>query len=155
MTTRREFLAWTGKIAIGGMAGLAVLEACEPTSFPSAASNSVTPPPPGPDGRIGIDVSDLTSSNPAKMAPGLTGPDGMPVMVTFTGGTSYYAMSMLCTHAACEINSKASNGVIPCACHGSQYDLSGKVVQGPATANLHQYDGVYDAANKQLRIKLV
>src|SRR5579883_1652076 len=82
MTTRREFLAWTGKIAIGGMAGLAVLEACEPTSFPSAASNSVTPPPPGPDGRIGIDVSDLTSSNPAKMAPGLTGPDGMPVMVT-------------------------------------------------------------------------
>ena len=40
-----------------------------------------------------------------------------------------------CTHLGCSIN-KVENDRLVCPCHGSEYDLSGKVVKGPAYKNL-------------------
>lgn len=40
-----------------------------------------------------------------------------------------------CTHLGCRINNM-ENGKIVCPCHGSEYDLEGKVIKGPAYKNL-------------------
>ena len=40
-----------------------------------------------------------------------------------------------CTHLGCKIN-KVENGRFVCPCHGSEYDLQGKVIKGPAHKNL-------------------
>lgn len=40
-----------------------------------------------------------------------------------------------CTHLGCKINS-IENGKIICPCHGSEYDLEGKIIKGPAYRNL-------------------
>ncbi len=40
-----------------------------------------------------------------------------------------------CTHLGCIIN-KTEGGRLVCPCHGSEYDLDGKVVKGPAWKNL-------------------
>ncbi len=52
----------------------------------------------------------------------------------------FYAMSSLCTHQCCDMNSSFSgeifSGGVRCLCHGSQYDLQGNVVQGPAFQGL-------------------
>ena len=40
-----------------------------------------------------------------------------------------------CTHLGCTINN-TENGKLVCPCHGSEYDLNGKVLKGPAYKNL-------------------
>lgn len=44
-------------------------------------------------------------------------------------------LSSHCTHLGCKIN-KMENGKLACPCHGSEYDLGGKVLKGPAYKNL-------------------
>jgi cytochrome b6-f complex iron-sulfur subunit len=44
-------------------------------------------------------------------------------------------LSTRCSHLGCKIN-ELENGKLVCPCHGSEYDLSGKVVKGPAFKNL-------------------
>ena len=48
-----------------------------------------------------------------------------------------YAVSATCTHLGCNINGEEDKFV--CPCHGSQFDLSGRVLQGPATKALAHY----------------
>ncbi len=40
-----------------------------------------------------------------------------------------------CSHLGCKINSM-ENGKFICPCHGSEYDLEGKPIKGPAYKNL-------------------
>ncbi len=157
MSTRREFILWTGRAIAGGLAAsslLPVLESCSPTSLPTPPATNTTPVTPGPDGRIPVDVSGLSASNPAKIAPGLTGSDGMPVILTFIAPSTYHALSALCTHSGCQVQAQVANGELPCYCHGSMFGLDGSVQRGPAVKGLTIYDSVYDAVNNQLRIKL-
>ena len=43
--------------------------------------------------------------------------------------------SSKCTHLGCAIN-KLDNGRLICPCHGSEYNLEGKAIKGPAYKNL-------------------
>jgi len=43
-----------------------------------------------------------------------------------------YALSMTCTHLGCMTRHEADRGRIFCPCHGSQFDLQGRVIGGPA-----------------------
>lgn len=44
-------------------------------------------------------------------------------------------LSAHCTHLGCIIN-ETENGRLVCPCHGSEYDLEGNVIKGPAYKNL-------------------
>ena len=124
-----------------------------PTSLPLTPTS--TPPPTGPDGRVAVDVSDLSDSNPFKVAPGVIGSDGMPILATRLSATDYRALSSYCPHQGCEVQTTGlQNGDIPCLCHGSLFGLDGSVKQGPAATGLKVYDSVYVAASNQLRIKV-
>ncbi len=45
-----------------------------------------------------------------------------------------HALSLVCTHLGCTVNVTAQAMV--CPCHGSVFDRSGKVLQGPADRSL-------------------
>src|SRR5687768_14135147 len=98
-TSRRAFLTDCGKM-IGSAAiaaiVLPILQGCEPTSMPRI-DEPITEPT-DPDGRFGVDISDLTAANPVKVAPGLKGSDGKGILVTRAAEGQYYALSMMCTH---------------------------------------------------------
>jgi nitrite reductase/ring-hydroxylating ferredoxin subunit len=49
------------------------------------------------------------------------------------------AFNPVCTHQQCLVAYKPSAGKIECPCHGSQYTLDGKVLNGPAPAALQVY----------------
>ena len=55
-----------------------------------------------------------------------------------TGPDAFTALSGVCTHEGCIVSGVART-VFVCPCHGSRYDHTGAVVQGPAPAALPAY----------------
>lgn len=75
-------------------------------------------------------------------------PDNFPVgtvklvedknVFIFSDSDGLHAISNVCTHLGCLV-SVSENGFL-CPCHGSKYDLDGKVTAGPAPRNLPWLD---------------
>jgi Rieske Fe-S protein len=159
MNTRREFLTGLGKIA-GGVVltqiSLPFLESCTPTSVP------LVPPPVTSSGTATIDVSDLSDANPAKVIPGIIGPDGFSIMVTRTSDGTFHALSMRCTHANCPVDArlypdpKLHITGVHCNCHDSLYALDGMVIRaaGPNQPPLSSYTVTYDQTAKVVHVKI-
>lgn len=57
-----------------------------------------------------------------------------------------YAMSVICTHAGCDMSNRVSASGILCTCHGSQFDVNGNAVSGPARSPLEHYKVTIDGA---------
>lgn len=60
-----------------------------------------------------------------------------PIVLFQNASGELFAISTTCTHAGCEVRKTKSK--FECPCHGSQYDLTGRVVRGPAPANLTRF----------------
>jgi Rieske Fe-S protein len=54
------------------------------------------------------------------------------------------AISAVCTHAGCTVALDGATKSWLCPCHGSRYDLQGKVIEGPAPQPLAQYKVTFD-----------
>ncbi len=52
---------------------------------------------------------------------------------------SYFAVSSTCTHLSCDVGYSAAAHRIVCPCHGSEYDLQGGNLKGPARRPLRAY----------------
>jgi len=59
-------------------------------------------------------------------------------LVARTGATSFLALTAQCTHQACVVSNATSSSYV-CPCHGSEFDTSGRVLVGPATVPLRQF----------------
>lgn len=65
----------------------------------------------------------------------------------FNSGGELYAISLVCTHLGCTLN--LTDHGLACPCHGSLFDLKGRVVKGPAERPLpkmrvEERDGVIE-----------
>jgi Rieske Fe-S protein len=58
---------------------------------------------------------------------------GRTLLITQSGG-KLTALDATCTHMQCTVAPDGSK--LQCPCHGSQYTLTGSVIQGPAPAAL-------------------
>jgi len=58
-------------------------------------------------------------------------------LYVFNGTDGFYAISSVCTHLGCNV--RRGGPGFECPCHGSQFDESGQVVQGPAPDPLAWY----------------
>lgn len=75
------------------------------------------------------------------------------VIVLRVGASDYRAFSNVCTHAGCGIH-LFIEGRMRCQCHGSEYDVDGHNVAGPAPLPLRRLEATLDNAARLLRIKL-
>lgn len=68
----------------------------------------------------------------------LVKPDNFPFPIALyrTAG-GYSACLMRCTHQSCEVEVQGSR--YACPCHGSEFDVQGKVLQGPAEQPLQSF----------------
>jgi len=55
------------------------------------------------------------------------------IIVTRNNSTTVF--SAHCTHLGCKIDKSEGNRLV-CPCHGSEYNLQGEVIKGPAYKNL-------------------
>ncbi|MBD77328.1 MAG: (2Fe-2S)-binding protein [Crocinitomicaceae bacterium] len=57
-----------------------------------------------------------------------------------------YSASLLhCTHRGCELN--VGGGIYGCPCHGSEFSVTGKVLEGPADRDLKTFKTEIDHEN--------
>jgi len=139
---RREFLKRTGLVL--GAASLTgvlaeILASCSSLTGPNVQHGTTT-----------VNIASLTSNGQFIVDSSVT-PDGTPILVIRQSATSYTALSMLCTHAGCQVGSP-SGGRIFCPCHGSTFDLNGNVVGGPAPSPLAKYGVTLNAAAKTITV---
>lgn len=57
-----------------------------------------------------------------------------------------------CTHLGCKIN-QATTDKLVCPCHGSEYDLNGQVLKGPAYKNLNIMKSSISEDGSQIEIE--
>lgn len=138
--SRRAWLAGAG--AIGATA---VLAACgtdtESPGTPPGATGNSSEPGPGETGGgdsgddTGGDPEALTSADEVEVGGGVILASESVVVTQPSAGT-FKGYSAACTHEGCTVSS-VSEGIISCACHGSQFSIEdGSVVNGPATRPL-------------------
>jgi len=58
-----------------------------------------------------------------------------PIIVTRISEAECSAFSSKCTHWGCEVP-LPENNVVTCSCHGAKFDITGKVIHGPAKKDL-------------------
>ncbi|MDP4219551.1 MAG: Rieske 2Fe-2S domain-containing protein [Bacteroidota bacterium] len=145
MSSRRDFL----KICMQGLSGIAVLGFVAPV-INGCSGNATDPGSNVAAFNITVDVSSLTANNTAIRT---TTPDGNSLLVVRQSSTTYITLLLICTHQGCGgPDMRQIGSVINCSCHGSQFDLAGRVIQGPATTNLTTYPTAFDATAKKVTI---
>ena len=63
-------------------------------------------------------------------------------LVVRTAQDAFNVMTAICTHQQC-IVSEFANQTFRCPCHGSQYNTTGGVVNGPATQSLRRFTAAF------------
>lgn len=117
--TRRDFLKLTTN-ALFGLAGLLGLVGL--VRFLSYR--------PDPGQPTEFDLGDLSLFPPGSR---MVRPD-IPAVIYNKNG-SFSAISLTCTHLGCTVEENGDG--FACPCHGSRFDQSGAVQQGPANKALH------------------
>ncbi len=141
--TRRQFCARTCRVAsavaLGG-ALAAALESCGGGGSPTSPSGgaSALPTVSGTLAGSTITVTITGTALATNGALALVRTSGGDVLVTRTGADTFVALSAGCTHQACEITGYTGQTFV-CPCHGSRFDTSGRVVNGPAASSLRQF----------------
>ncbi len=131
MQSRRTFLRVVGAGAAASLAPFAVACGSKPTGQSEAAGTF-----------SGGSTKDLQPGIPRVLS-------SQPVVVILDD-KGVYAMSTICTHAACDMRDNGSidpNG-ISCSCHGSTFDIDGNPTGGPAGSALRHFEVSIDSSGE-------
>jgi len=74
-------------------------------------------------------------------------------IVVRSNGGALAVFSSVCTHLGCRLNRTEGDEIV-CPCHGSRFDLNGRVVHGPASRSLTPLAFEVDSASSLLHITL-
>lgn len=78
-----------------------------------------------------------------------------PLTINRESNAVFHAFDSICTHAGCTVGKYLSTtGSMRCPCHGSRYDIRGRVLQGPAQDDLKAHPTVYDPGSGTLEIRV-
>jgi len=75
-------------------------------------------------------ITDFSETTPRQLT--LKFSDKPAMIFVLKAGSQFLALSDICTHMGCEVGCDQPTNRFLCPCHGSEYDLTGKNVAGPA-----------------------
>ncbi len=104
------------------------------TTLSACAGTRYLAPTPRPDG-LSVDLATLGQDSEAF----LQTPDmERPIYLRRNEQGTWTAVLASCTHRGCQ--PEPVGGRLVCPCHGSEFSLTGEVLQGPADQALRRYD---------------
>jgi Rieske Fe-S protein len=78
-----------------------------------------------------------------------------PITINRETETLFHAFDSICTHAGCTVGKFVpTSGWMRCPCHGSRYDIRGRVLFGPAQNDLKSHPTSYDPTTGTLEIRV-
>jgi len=111
-----------------------------PSVLESCSKDTTTDPATNPSGNPAGSTLDLDLSLVENAALNTAGGSKITKnVIIINTGTSFVALSSICTHQGCTVGYNSGVGNIQCPCHGSEYSTSGSVINGPAPLPLHSY----------------
>jgi Rieske Fe-S protein len=139
--SRRTFLKRSAKAAAASalLAGTLKLENVFPSEKELGSENTI---------QKTINISDYPALQKVGGYAMITG----TVIVIRNSKTKFTALNTTCTHKKCDVEYNGSK--FECPCHGSEYNKSGKVLNGPAKKNLKKYSTSFDAETGVLTINM-
>ena len=64
----------------------------------------------------------------------------------------FTVLSRICTHRQCTVAYDGIENTMACPCHGSEYDVNGNVINGPASRPLKKYQVDYRSGDDFMNI---
>jgi cytochrome b6-f complex iron-sulfur subunit len=137
--SRRDFLEKTGAALVIGTLGLSFFTSCASSEEADPASLA------NPSQSSGITITGNIIRIDLSLQTLLGSPGGWLLIenartLVANVNNTYTALTSVCTHSNCSTNWAFSNNRFTCNCHGSVFDPSGRVLNGPATAPLQQFN---------------
>jgi Rieske Fe-S protein len=149
--SRRNFLGCSAAVLLATIAA----QACGGNI--TDPSQPVVPPPDGSityaGGVIAMKLSllpDLATANGHQVV-ALTDGARRADVIVINIGNAYRAFSSVCKHEGCTVNSFVKQRMM-CPCHGSEFDVNGLPVAGPAPSALREYPLTFTATAGTLSI---
>lgn len=75
-------------------------------------------------------------------------------VIVVNADNEFKIFSSRCSHLGCTIN-KIENENLVCPCHGSTYNLNGKVIKGPASNPMQELNYKIDSERGEIIVELV
>lgn len=138
---RKEFLRTCGIALVGLPFASVLLSSCESIYY---ASSSIA------NNRIAVPLSEFeihkkNSISHRNFVMVKVSNQDFPICLYKTGENQYTAALMKCTHRGCELN--VGGGIYSCPCHGSEFDVKGSVLEGPADQDLKTFKTIIENEN--------
>jgi cytochrome b6-f complex iron-sulfur subunit len=135
--TRRHFCAGACQVA-SGAALATIVSGCGGSPTSPGGSGSPLPVLAGRFAGAGVEVtvagSPLADAGGAALVESTAG----VFLVSRNTDSSFTAIDAVCSHQSCTVTSFEGTAYV-CPCHGSRYDRTGRVLNGPATAALRRF----------------
>lgn len=96
------------------------------------------------DGVISIELSEFSGTAAVLVR------SRRPIYVFRSEAGAFTAVSAACTHNGCELEMQGD--LLACPCHGSEFDVSGTVLHGPAARNLKQFPVIESGSAIQIAL---
>jgi cytochrome b6-f complex iron-sulfur subunit len=137
-TSRREFVRYAGAGVLLAALGVTLTSCSENASITDSGGGS------GGGGSAGVLVQgnvitiDLNQATTLASAGGFLFIGQAQTIVVNVDGSTIRAFTSVCTHEQCNVT-QFTGSTFVCPCHGSRYNTSGQVVQGPALLALTEF----------------
>lgn len=124
---RRVFLRKVGRASAGALCGAALpaLASCGGMRYATATRTG---------GALRVEEAELGSDDAVLVASPL---DARPIFLWRAGDGRYVAVSTRCAHRGCQVQRQGPR--LACPCHGSEYELDGALLEGPADRPLRRF----------------
>jgi len=129
MISRRSFLGSSALVVLPTLCASCTDDVPPPVDLPAVANNA-----------IAIPLGDFPEL--AKAGGSIVGQSkgyANPIVVAHINDTSFAALDAICTHMRCTVAYNALNLSLDCPCHGSTYEVDGRVIGGPAPRALKAF----------------
>lgn len=134
MTTRRDFLKTSAQTA--GVLGVA--SACSSCAWFNKNDVQVEAPPKATE--VALSFEKYPKLKEPNGVVHIEAKDGdLRLILLRVPDGPVVALSMVCTHWGCDVDWDTKQACFDCPCHGSRFDTTGKVLEGPADEPLPVY----------------
>lgn len=140
--SRRRFLGGTALVVLPAICGGCADNGPTIVDLPRVANNTIAVPLSG--------FPDLAKSGGSII--GRADGYGHPIVIARVGDTGFAALDAVCTHQACVVEYNALNLTLDCPCHGSTYEVDGRVINGPALVALKKFTATSDGTTLMITL---